>query len=209
MCSSDLGKIKKLVERDTLRELQVIYTDPEGYVWLGTFGGGLVLWKDGKPTRITMQDGLPDGQIFDMLADGPDRFWIACSSGYYSVSRKNLLDFASGRVKKITGTAFNSTLRLRTIESQADVTPAVWKSHDGQLWFSTIRGLLRFDPARWNQESGPMQPVIDEVEVSGEVVKPGDIERLPPGNNNVTFHYTALSLLHPEQWRFQIGRAHV
>jgi ligand-binding sensor domain-containing protein/anti-sigma regulatory factor (Ser/Thr protein kinase) len=197
------GRPQKIDAAGNLRDVVTFYTDPAGYVWMGTYGGGLILWKDGQLTRINMRDGLPDGQIFDILADGPDRMWIACSSGYFSVSRSNLLDFAAGKVQKVASTSYNSTLRFRTIESQSDVQPAVWKSHDGKLWFSTIRGLLNFDPKRRGQAARMPQPVIDEVRVNGESVKPDEIDLLAPGQKNITFHYTALSFLHPEEMKFR------
>ncbi|MEQ1947640.1 MAG: two-component regulator propeller domain-containing protein [Bryobacteraceae bacterium] len=195
--------LEKRAERDFLRDLQVFYTDQDGYVWMGLFGGGLVVWKDAKPFRIALQDGLPDSQIFDILPDGPDRLWVACSNGYHSLSRRNLLDFVEGKAPKVSGVALASTVRRTGIESQADVHPTAWKSSNGIFWFATTQGLLSFDPARRNREAQSSLPVVDEIEVSGESVRPGDIEQLPPGAKNITLHYTALSFLHPEDWNFR------
>ena len=201
------GRMTAISDDSRIRDVDTFYTDPDGNVWMGTYGAGLILWekggKDGKLTRIHMRDGLPDGQIFGILPDGPDRMWIACGNAYSSVSRSNLLDFAAGKVRKIAGTSYRSALRARTIESPSDVQPVAWKSRGGQLWFSTIRGLLRFDPERRGQETRTLEPVIDEVSVSGENVKPDEIERLAPGAKNIMIHYTALSFLHPEEMRFR------
>ncbi|MEQ1885090.1 MAG: two-component regulator propeller domain-containing protein [Bryobacteraceae bacterium] len=195
--------IEKRAERDFLRDLQVFYTDPDGYVWMGLFGGGLVVWKNEKPFRIALQDGLPDSQIFDILPDGPDRLWVACSNGYHSLSRRNLLDFVDGKIAKVSGVALASTVRRTGIESQADVHPTASKSSKGIFWFATTQGLLSFDPTRRNREARSSTPVVDEIEVSGASVRPSDIEKLPPGAKNITFHYTALSFLHPEDWNFR------
>lgn len=186
-----------------VRDVDTFLTDSDGYVWMGTNGAGLLLWKDGKIVQTTMRDGLPDGQIFDIVADGPDRAWIASSNGYYSVSRSNLHDFAAGKSNRIEGTPYNWTLRLRTIESQPEAQPVVWRSRTGHLWFSTIRGLLEFQPEPLGKSAPAVRAVIDETIVNGESVKPDGIELLAPGRKSITFHYTALSFVHPEQMTFR------
>ena len=53
------------VDTGSLRDNEVwaIQEDDEGGLWIGTYGGGLTLLKDGKFKTFTTTDGLPDDVI--------------------------------------------------------------------------------------------------------------------------------------------------
>jgi signal transduction histidine kinase len=162
----------------------------------------LRLLKDGKLTTYLIRDGLFDGEIYGIVADDQDRLWMACSKGIFSVPRGDLLRFAAGDLKKITSTPYSPTDALRVIECKAGVQPAASITTDDHLWFSTIRGLIMFDPHM--QRRVPAPPiVIEEVTVNGELLSPAEIEKLAPGPKNLEFRYTGLSFLAPTRITFR------
>ena len=56
--------------------------DRFGDVWIGfSFGGGLVRYSNGRFTRFTSADGLPEGGIFNLFADSSGRLWIPTTRG--------------------------------------------------------------------------------------------------------------------------------
>jgi ligand-binding sensor domain-containing protein/two-component sensor histidine kinase len=206
-----------------LREVDTVYTDPDGLVWMGTFGSGLRLLKAGKAFSFFMRDGLFDNEIYGIVPDGQNRLWMASSKGIFSVNRSDLQKFANGEIQKVVSTPYSALDGLRTIECKPGVQPAVWKMKDGRLWFSTIRGLLVIDPARL-QRNSPVPPVVIEgVSVNGQDQSPGlvsggpigsgqigsgqvsmdQIGKLPPGRKDLEFRYTALSFLQPTNLTFR------
>jgi ligand-binding sensor domain-containing protein/signal transduction histidine kinase len=186
-----------------LREVDTVYADPEGLVWMGTFGSGLRLLKGGKAFSFFMRDGLFDSDIYGIVPDGQDRLWMASSKGIFSVNRSDLRKFANGEIQKFVSTPYSPLDGLRTIECKSGIQPAVWKMRDGRLWFSTIRGLLVIDPAKL-QRNSPVPPVvIEDVTVNGQGESADQIGKLPPGRRDLEFRYTALSFLVPTGINFR------
>ncbi len=182
-----------------------VLVDAGGLVWAGTRGGGLRLVDAaGHVTAITPADGLFDDDVYGMAADGEGRLWMACSKGVFWAARADLLAFAAGLTRRVPCTPFSPTDALRTVECQPGVQPGVCRARDGRLWFSTIRGVLVFDPADFGRDARPpLSAAVEDVLVDGRPAGPGDLERLRPGVRNLTFRYTALTLVAPAAARFR------
>src|SRR5207249_4517276 len=123
--------------------------------------------------------------------------------GIFFVTRAELRKFAAGEIPRLTSTPFSPTDAQRTIECQDGVQPVVWKMQDGRIWFSTIHGVIIIDPERMLRIL-PLPPVyVEEAQVNGQDVSPGNISRLPPGRTNLYFRYTALSFASPTRISFR------
>ncbi len=184
-------------------EVNAFFKDRDGRLWMGTRGGGVVLWDGGKIDRFTVKDGLYDDEISGIVADEEDRLWMACSRGIFSVSRGELLKFAAGGIAKVTSNPFSPTDAQRTIACQPGVEPAVWKMQDGRIWFSTDHGVLVVDPAHTRRVLPPPTVVVEEVQVNGQEVNANRIGELPPGRTNLYFRFTALSFASPSRTTFR------
>lgn len=184
-------------------DIDAIFSDAEGLLWLGTRGSGLCLVRDGKVFVYSTRNGLYDDDIYGVVADDQGRMWMACSQGIFSIPRAELLRFASGEINVLQTIPFSPTDGLRTIECKADVQPAAWKADDGRVWFSTIRGLIVIDANRLERSRPPAPAVVEEVSVNGKSENPARLGSLPPGRTNLTFHYTALSFLSPTRLTFR------
>lgn len=56
--------------------------DRSGAVWIGlSIGGGLARYRNGRFTRFTTADGLPEGGILALLTDSSGRLWVPVSPG--------------------------------------------------------------------------------------------------------------------------------
>jgi signal transduction histidine kinase/ligand-binding sensor domain-containing protein len=177
-----------------IRDVDTFYLDSDGLLWMGTLGSGLrVLDKNGKLTAISMADGLFDGEIFGILTDAQDHFWMACSRGLFSVSRPELLRFAAGELHRVSSSPYSPTDgQQRVIEGRSGVQPALWRMKDGIMWFSTTHGLIVLEPNR-QKSVGPLPVVIEDPLVNGKVEKPAEISRDAPGQKNLEIYYSALS----------------
>jgi ligand-binding sensor domain-containing protein/signal transduction histidine kinase len=186
-----------------LRGVDAFFRDRDGALWMGMLGPGVRLLRNGKLSSFFIRDGLFDGEIYGIVSDHEDRLWMACSKGIFSVPRGDMLRFAAGDLKKITSTPYSPTDALRVIESKAGVQPAASVTQDGRLWFSTIRGLIMFDPLHLLRKVPPPPIVIEDVTVNGEREQPSEIAHLAPGRKNLEFRYTGLSYLAPTRITFR------
>lgn len=50
--------------------------DKNGFLWLGTFNGGLVRYNGHSFVNFTMEHGLPDNSVRSLLEDSKGRLWI-------------------------------------------------------------------------------------------------------------------------------------
>jgi ligand-binding sensor domain-containing protein/signal transduction histidine kinase len=190
-----------------LRSVDAIYRDGDGLLWLGTNAQGLWVVDDRGPqlkaSDFRVRDGLFDGEIFGIVPDGQGHLWMACSKGIFSVERAELLSFIAGRTTKISSTQYSPTDASRVIECKPGVQPAAWRMSDGQMWFSTIRGLIVLDPSHMKRDVLPPPVVIENPIVNGEEESAELIGSLPPGQKNLDFNYTGLSFLSPTRLTFR------
>jgi ligand-binding sensor domain-containing protein/signal transduction histidine kinase len=187
----------------SIREVDALYSGPDGMMWIGTEGGGLRLLDHGKITAFQVRDGLFDNEIYGIIRDDQDRLWMTCSKGLFYVNRSDLLKFAAGTLKKIVSTPYSPTDALRTIESRAGVQPGSFRMQDGRLWFSTIRGLYVFDPKHLQLNIPAPPVVIEETTVNGEREEPEAIAAIAPGLKNLEFTYSGLTFLQPARITFR------
>jgi hypothetical protein len=198
------GKLRELLQDNApIRTVDAFYRDRDGLMWMGMIGGGMRMVADGKISSFFMRDGLFDNEIYGIAADAQDRLWMACSKGIFSVPRADLLRFAKGDLKRIVSSPYSPTDALRVIECKPGVQPAVSLMNNGDLWFSTIRGLIVLDPNHLLLNVPPPPVVIEDVIVNGEHEVPARVSKLAPGRKNLEFQYTGLSFLAPGRITFR------
>ena len=198
------GSLRQMSDRDGPgRNVDAFYTDQDGLVWMGATANGLRMWHDGKISRFQVRDGLFDGEIYGIVPDKEGHLWMSCSKGFFRVSRSELLDFAAGKIRKITSLPYSPLDGLRTIEGKQGVQPAGATTPDGRLWFSTTYGVLAFGPRLAVRDVPPPPVVIEEVSVNGETVALSRIHNLEPGQKNLEFDYTAPTFVAPDRTTFR------
>jgi ligand-binding sensor domain-containing protein/signal transduction histidine kinase len=223
------GKITSCPMSDSLTNQSIwsLLSDADGTLWVGTFRGGLLRFKDGKFTRYTMQDGLPSDIIGQILDDGLGNLWIGSHKGIFRVSKSSFEDFDAGRIGSLPCITYGLFDGLPTLECSGNYQPSCWRSHDGTLWFATVRGLVSVQPGEVPVNRLPPPVMVEDIFVDGKSFKaespkkeennPLDsigsapsagfssatLLRIPPGKHQFDFHYTALSFTAPDKVRFR------
>ena len=198
------GTFTSFTTRDGLANNVVyrIYEDSEGILWIGTFDG-LSRWKNGRFTTYTTRTGLFDNRIFQILEDDDANLWMSCNRGIFRVSKKELNEFADGRIATVLSVPFGRADGMKSSECNGTSQPAGWKAHDGTLWFPTTIGAVRVDPR--HLPTNPVVPpvAIEEVVIDKRHLDPSGPLRVAPGAGAIEIHYTALSLRNPANVRFR------
>jgi signal transduction histidine kinase/ligand-binding sensor domain-containing protein len=199
------GRFRNFTSADGLAasHVRAIYEDGEGHLWVGTYGGGLHLLRGGRFVRIGRDHGLADDVVSAILEDERGSFWMSGNRGIFRADRRELLDFAAGRVARVHSVLYGEADGLGDAETNGGFQPAGWKDGRGRLWFPTVGGLAVVVPARVRvQERAP--PVsLEEVVVNGVVRPLEDGLTVGPGPANVEFRYTGLSLSNPDRLVFR------
>jgi PAS domain S-box-containing protein len=183
--------------------VRAILQDEEGALWIGTYGGGLNRFKDGKFIHCRATDGLFDDVVSRILDDGRGNFWMSGNRGIFRVSKKELNDFADGKLKMVHSISYGVADGMPTNECNGGAQPAGWKTRDGRLLFPTIKGIAIIDLGGVRTNMVPPPLAIEQVLIDKAPVEARDNIEVPPGDGNLEIHYTALTLSAPEKALFK------
>jgi len=198
----------KLVERVMPSQwpggiIHAMQFDHLGALWIAS-SAGLVLKQGDKLARFTLQEGLPDDLIMEVLVDDLGFIWCGSRRGFFRVAAAELRAVAEGRSRKVVPTVFGRDDGLQGASALIGGQPTAWKAHDGKLWFTTIRGVVGFDPAAAPTSTLAPPVFIDSVNLDEKKVsEPGEHFEVPAGSHRLSFHFSALNYSAPEQVRLR------
>lgn len=204
-----------------------LLADEDGTVWVGTFRGGLLRFRDGNFTRFSLDDGLPDNIICQILDDGAGNLWVGSHQGIFRVPKASLNDLAQGRIKTVPCSVFGRSDGLPSLECSGGYQPAAWRGRDGRLWFTTVKGAVSVQPGEIQPNLQPPPVLIEQILVDGRSLTaagngrkggapPGAVYyrdkkllEVPPGRHQIEIHYTGLSLVASDrvQFKYQLESA--
>jgi signal transduction histidine kinase/ligand-binding sensor domain-containing protein len=199
------GKFTAYTERDGLASGRVryIYEDVEGTFWIGTYDGGLSRFKDGRFTNYRVENGLYNNGVFQILEDARGMFWIGCNKGIYRVSKRQLNDYADGKISSIICTAYDKQDGMLSAECNGGRQPAGLRASDGRLWFPTLDGVVVVDPEAAPPNTIPPPVLIESVTLDKRNVDFHNEVRVAPDQKYLEIGYTGLSFIKSEQTRFK------
>ncbi len=184
-----------------IRSLQ---QDEDGTLWIGTFGGGLARLRGGVFQRFTAHDGLLSDNIAYVQDDGRGNLWISTTRGISRIPKRQLEDFAAGKIHRLTPENFGTADGLRSTQC-APGFPAGGggtQTRDGHLWYPTIAGLATIDPgATVPPKTSVATPITHLVEfaVDGHSMDLNRESELKPGTGLVQFRYAGVYLSAPQR----------
>jgi signal transduction histidine kinase/DNA-binding response OmpR family regulator/streptogramin lyase len=123
-----------------------IHEDRNRNFWIGTEGGGLLLFnrKDGTYKRYTTADGLPNNSILRILEDSKGNLWFSSYNGLskFNTVTKTCRNFLQSDGLQSSQFSFNAGLRLSS----------------GEFLFGGIKGFNIFypDSVYDNKETAPI-----------------------------------------------------
>jgi len=99
-----------------------------GYLWIGTYGGGLSRFDGQKFTNYSTKDGLSDNAVYSILEDRQGNLWIGTDIGLNKYDGKSFTPYPEKNVTK-----------QKSIRD-------LFEDREGNLWFGTYEsGLGRFN----------------------------------------------------------------
>lgn len=198
-----------------------LLVEDDDTIWVGTFKGGLLCFRNGQFTRIGLDEGLPNNIISQILPDEAGNLWLGSHQGIFRVAKSALNDFVAGKTNSITANVFGRSDGLPSLDCSGAYQPAAWRGRDGRLWFTTVKGAVSVQPGEIHPNPLPPPVVIEEVAIdrnrlnatakvqdtplpTGIIYDPDKkFLKVPPGKHQFEFRYTGLSLVSSDRVQFQ------
>lgn len=187
----------KLVEKWTLAEglssrfARTIHEDDTG-TWIGTYGGGLNLIRQGKVHIYDESNGLFDNTVSCIEADGSGRLWLGGNKGISVLPKPHWPAPVESVPVKVSA---DST----SFEVNGGMQSSCFRDSKGRLWFSLVQGFLTLDPDDYRNVKSAVPVVhIERVSSAGGTLDAANRRiTMDPRTANVQIEYTGINLLHP------------
>jgi ligand-binding sensor domain-containing protein/two-component sensor histidine kinase len=182
--------------------------DKNGILWIGT--DRCVMSYDGVKFRnFNENDGLSSGTVYLLNIDRNNNLWVGTNEGVDRVIINAEGNFVS--VKN-----YGQREGFRGIECN---TRATCMDNDGNIWFGTIKGAIKYSPSEELPDTLPPQVFIRNIQLFFEDVKwERFMDSLSPwfnlpynhvfsyGQNNISFEFSSTSKFLPEniQYSFKL-----
>ncbi|MBJ7882906.1 sensor histidine kinase [Gelidibacter salicanalis] len=131
----------------------VIEEEPNGSLWVGTYGGGLnFISEDGQTAKVyTKYQGLPDENIVGILTDAQNNLWISTYNGLSHFDKKSEIFQNFYTEDGLSHFEFNYT--------------SFFKDSQDNFYFGGMNGLNQFKPTEVLKYSEP--PTLRLLGIAG------------------------------------------
>ena len=151
-----------VVDGDSIRSLnaaqgatdQVVWSmreDDQGRIWAATNGDGALRIDDAGIKHFTMADGLASNFVWQVLLDSRHNVWMFGNLGLDRLSGDQLRHYGRGA-------------GLLELEGAAN---SAFEDRDGNLWFGTGSGVVRFNPGLDAEPSVAPSVYVEEASDDG------------------------------------------
>ncbi len=132
----------------------------EGYdknLWIGTQGGGLLLFKNGQFTQFTTKDGLPSNVLLRFLEDKNQNLWISTFNGLtkFNERTRTCRNFTQSDGLQSNQFSFNAAAALST----------------GEFLFGGIKGFNYFFPDSIYYSATAPKIFLDGIKINNSPVE--------------------------------------
>lgn len=169
----------------------------QGHIFAASLNGVLDLEPGtGKLSRITDLEGLSSELVYSLEFSRDMRYlWIGTNQG---INRLDLQTYL--RERKIRITTYGRQEGFSGIECNGN---GIWEDPDGTLWFGTVSGLVRHQPANYKPNLTPNKTLIQSIRIMNEDSLLNDSAELASDLNTISFYYRGICLTNPERVLYQ------
>lgn len=135
--------VQRIDEKEGLicKEVRTFYEDEYGYLWIGTYGGGLYLYHNNRLISINSKPNCQLNQDVFTLAKYDGRIYMSSNQGIWSVSEKKLRDFYHGKITYLIPAYYGEELGILNTEFNGGFQNN-YLQLSNKLYFPSIQGLV-------------------------------------------------------------------
>ncbi|MCL5130504.1 two-component regulator propeller domain-containing protein [Algibacter sp. L4_22] len=169
--------------------LYCIHEDSNGFLWLGTNGGGLDKFdpKTGRFENYNIKNGLPGNEVFSILEDDKKNLWLTTENGLCKFDTQTNIAQSYITNNSLQSDLFHPTSALKAI--------------NGDLFFGGSNGVIRFSPSRIIKNPKPPKTNIISIKVNNENIpfSSNTPLKLHHTQNFIGFEFTSNNYINPKK----------
>jgi ligand-binding sensor domain-containing protein/signal transduction histidine kinase len=197
-------RVQRLLKSNNRLLVLSAIEEKDGSIWFGTYGNGLIYFKDGKAKQVTLKQGLYSSDVFSIVDDQQGKYWMSSNDGVYSVHKDLINQQALMDEPHIFCDHFNRENGLINPECVGGRTPSGTRLQNGILLFATIQGLAVGNPY-FNKtgHASPPRTVLETVVANNNFYSPLNAGLFPPGTTNLQFTFKGIEFDSPDKVRYR------
>jgi len=188
ICSIENGSITKyrISAGNQIIEVASITIDKNGDKWIASYGNGVFQFNEKKIVNYSIEEGLKSNYCYSITSDENGTIWVGHRAGLSRISNNGIRIFDKNN--GIKGDCnFNS----------------VFKDNDGNIWFGTTDGVVKYDHKKDKKNLIPPSINITSVKIFDKEMNIKDGLNLDNGIYRFRVDFIGLSFKEPESVNYQ------
>ncbi len=184
--------------------VSIVYEDRyknKSIYWIGTFGSGLKMLDKNSITHITKKNGLPSNNIYQILKDKKNNYWLSCDMGVITIKKDDIDKFITKKKNYIKYSLFGISNGMKNIQCSKYNNNSAIKIKNGDFWFATANGISVVNPSTLKINKLPPSVIINELHINGQ--RHDLNEKVFKVRECLHFRFTAPSFTSPEKIKFK------
>ena len=186
--------------------------DADGFLWVATFGNGILRYKLNEnriePIKIGQEQGLQSDKVLGICLDDKQDLWVSTEK---NVQRFNVSLFNDSENLKLS-----SFGEMEGFHGKECNPRSIYKDNSGNVWFGTVSGGIKFDAKSTSFKENP-KLYITGIKIHNKVpdwkedydIDSLDSQGMPKSlllansDNYLTFSFVGLTYKNPEGPRIE------
>jgi signal transduction histidine kinase len=183
-------KDRALMQMEALKNKRISYLTScsEDYIFIGTKGQGAFIYKNGYCRALPMDKNNSLSTVNAAITDQQDFLWISTNKGLLKTSLKELKKFTSKKTPSLFYYYYYKEDGFATNEFNNATTSPVIIKKNGQFSFSSLKGLVWFNPSQLKPGDFPQHVFIEELSADGERLEMDQEIKLSSSHHTFTVH---------------------
>jgi signal transduction histidine kinase len=178
-------------------ELRTVYRDKKGNLWLGSYGQGYFLFRNGRFTKMPEDEAHHLKIVHCFLEDRKGFIWMTTNNGLFQCAVNDLYGYASGRIGQVYHQYYGKESGLKTTEFNGGCNPSGLKLANGTFAFPSMNGVVLFHPDSIKPASPASKLFIEQVLLDGKPANGPQLLQIAPSFKRLELTVSSPYFGHP------------
>ncbi len=170
------------------KRISYLTSCPDGSIFIGTKGQGAFIYINGDCVALPMDKNNSLSTVNAAITDQHNFLWISTNKGLLKTSLKAIEKFTSKKAGTLCYYYYYKEDGFATNEFNNATTSPIIIKKNGQFSFSSLKGLVWFNPTLVQTDNFPQHVFIEELTIDGRQLKMDQEIQLPSSHHAFSVH---------------------